>query len=60
MGDVKEIRNNGKVTIIGRCIPEASIRNTPYVITLELNPTTREVSEAHCNCQAGSTGIEYV
>ena len=38
IGDVKEIRRNGKVSILGRCVPEASIRKTPYTITLELNP----------------------
>ena len=57
MGDIKEIRSKGKVTILARCVPEASIRNTPYIITLELNPTTRKVIEAHCNCQAGATGM---
>ena len=43
IGDIKEIRSNGKVSILGRCVPEASIRKVPYVITLELNPMTREV-----------------
>ena len=47
LGDIKEIRSNGKVSILGRCVPEASIRSTPYIITLELNPTTRKVLEAH-------------
>ena len=26
MGDIKEVRSNGKVTILARCVPEASIR----------------------------------
>ena len=57
VGDIKEIRKNGKISIIGRCIPEGSIRNSPYIITLELDPSTRVVSEAHCNCQAVATGM---
>ena len=43
MGDIKEIRSNGKISILARCVPEASIRNTPYIITHELNPMTRKV-----------------
>ena len=64
LGDVKEVRHpipiipylNGKISVIGRCVPEASIRKTPYIITLELNPS-REVTLAHCSCQAGATGM---
>ena len=56
MGDVKEVRKSGKISILGRCVPEASIRKTPYPITLELNPS-REVTLAHCSCQAGATGM---
>ena len=63
LGDVKEVRHypiipylNGKISVVGRCVPEASIRKTPYIITLELNPS-REVTLAHCSCQAGATGM---
>ena len=37
MGDVKEVLKSGNISILGRCVPEARIRKTPYTITLELS-----------------------
>ena len=42
MGEIKEMRRDGKASILARCIPEARIRKTPHVITLELNSTSRK------------------
>ncbi len=53
--DVKEIRENGRVEIVGFCVRETSVREKPYKITLELDDN-RKILDARCQCVAGLNG----
>ena len=54
--NVKEVRIPGKETeIVGCCIHQTSINETPYNVNLWLDDN-RNVTSAHCNCPAGAQG----
>jgi len=47
---------NLQVSITASCIPETNIREKPYQIDLSIDPTSRQIQDAHCTCKAGVTG----
>ena len=54
--NVKEVRIPGKQTeIVGRCIHQTSISETPYSVNLWLDEE-RNVTGAFCGCPAGAEG----
>ena len=54
--NVKEVRIPGKPTeIIGRCIHQTNITETPYLVNLWLDDA-RNVTSAFCGCPAGAEG----
>ncbi len=53
--DVKEVRENEEIEIIGFCVRETNIRDKPYKICLELDQA-RNVKDARCQCIAGLHG----
>ena len=53
--NVKEVRES-KVQIIRYCLRETNLNNKPYMIVLILD-NQRNITNAHCQCQAGVTGL---
>ncbi len=44
-----------KITIVGYCVRQGSISNSPYTIELQIQ-SNRSIESAHCSCQAGIDG----
>ncbi len=55
LSDIVEFQEGEKSFIKGECIPETSVSNKPYKVSIDLTER-REVKEARCQCQAGVTG----
>ena len=53
--DVKEVRENDSIEIIGFCVKETSIRDHPYRIVLSLDQQ-RIVQDSRCQCISGQNG----
>ncbi len=62
--NVREVQKSdittGEVTsidIIGDCIREMSLTEKPWIVTLEVEPRTRDIKRSHCSCTAGADGV---
>ena len=53
--DVKEIRENNHIEIVGFCVRETSVREKPYKVALELDDK-RVILDARCQCVSGLNG----
>ncbi len=53
--EVKEVRENDSIEIIGFCVKQTSVRDHPYRIVLTLNQE-RIVQDSRCQCVSGLNG----
>ncbi len=53
--NVSEKHKGDKITIVGYCVRQGSISNSPYIVELQLCQN-RSIESAHCSCQAGIDG----
>ena len=53
--NVAEKHKDDKIAIVGNCVRQGSISNSPYIIELQIRQN-RSIESAHCSCQAGIDG----
>jgi hypothetical protein len=54
--NVQERREQGKVTISGKCIKGTKLSDDPYKVEIEIDPQSRKWISGHCSCVNGIDG----